>query len=371
MTPAPHSAGTAGGLLTIDLDAIVANWRLLRERMGAGRDSAAVVKADAYGLGAGPVARTLAAAGCGRFFVALPAEGVALRAVLPDHPIHVLSGPFADTLPLFAAHRLRPVLNTPEQVAEWLAQGPPEIPYGVHVDTGMNRLGLSLADFESLADRIDPEIVISHLACADEAGHPLTAAQVARFRAVRHRLPRAIACLANSSGHFIDGELGDGALFDLGRPGVALYGGNPRPGTPNPMRQVVTLQLKILQVRRVDTPGTVGYGATRRVGGGTRLATVAAGYADGLPRSLSNAGWGLLGDVRVPVAGRVSMDLITFDVTAAAEPAARPGGEITLLDHRHTVDDLATEAGTIPYEILTSLGRRYGRRYLGGAGAGA
>lgn len=372
MTPRPPPApDAAGGLLTIDLGAIADNWRLLRDRMGPGRTSAGVVKADGYGLGAAAVARTLAAAGCRTFFVALPEEGAALRASLPDHPIYVLSGPFPGSLPLFARHGLRPVLNSPEQVRDWLAHAPTDWPYAVHVDTGMNRLGLSLDDVAALADRLDPAIVMSHLACADEPGHPLTATQVERFRAVRARLPRAVACLANSPGHFIDREFGPDALFDLGRPGVALYGGNPCPGTPNPMRQVVTLQLKILQVRRVDTPQTVGYGASHRIAGGTRLATVAAGYADGLLRSLSNSGHGMLGGVRVPVAGRVSMDLITFDVSAVAEHAARPGALISVLDDHHTVDDLAREAGTIPYEILTSLGRRYARRYVGGATRGA
>lgn len=369
--PSSPSPDHAGGLLTIDLGAIAWNWRLLRDRMGPGRTSAGVIKADGYGLGAPAVARTLAAAGCRTFFVALPEEGVRLRAALPGHPIYVLSGPLGDSLPLFTDHNLRPVLNTPEQVQAWLSHAPADRPYALHVDTGMNRLGLTPAEFDTLADRLAPAIVMSHLACADQDGHPLTAEQVARFRAVRNRLPDAVACLANSPGHFIDDALGADALFDLGRPGVALYGGNPTPGRPNPMRQVVTLQLRILQVRRVDTPGTVGYGASRRVSGGARLATVAAGYADGLLRSLGNNGWGMLGAVRVPVAGRVSMDLITFDVSAVAEDEARPGAWITVLDDRHTIDDLAAEAGTIPYEILTSLGRRYARRYEGGSADGS
>ncbi len=371
MTASPFSApDTAGGLLTIDLGAIADNWRLLRDRMGPGKTSAGVVKADGYGLGAAAVARTLAAAGCDTFFVALPEEGVTLRASLPGHPIYVLSGPFPGSLPLFARHDLRPVLNTPEQVADWLSHGPADQPYAVHLDTGMTRLGLSERDFAALAGRLNPAILMSHLACADEPGHPLTATQVQAFAAARRALPDAVACLANSSGHFIDLDLGTDALFDLGRPGIALYGGNPRPGSPNPMRQVVTLQLKILQVRRVDTPRTVGYGATHRAEEGARLATVAAGYADGLPRSLSGRGVGRLGGVRVPVAGRVSMDLITFDVSAAAEEEARPGGLIALLDDQHTIDDLAREAGTIPYEILTSLGRRYARRYVGDSRGG-
>lgn len=352
----------AGGLLTIDLAAIAENWRILCRRMGPGRESAGVVKADGYGLGLGPVARTLAAAGCRTFFVALPEEGLRLRRILPENPIYVLSGPLPGTEALFIEHALIPVLNSAEQVRAWRAHAP-SAPYGLHVDTGMNRLGISADSLPTLPDDLAPALVMSHLACADEPGHPLNARQLALFREVRARFPGAVASFANSSGHF----LGADYLFDLGRPGVSLYGGNPQPGTPNPMRQVVTLQAKILQVRRVDTPQTVGYGATRRIPGGARLATVATGYADGLLRSLSNTGWGRLGGQRVPVVGRVSMDLIVFDVTAVPEDQARPGQAIVLLDAEHTVDDLAQEAGTIPYEILTSLGRRYARRYRGTA----
>lgn len=361
MPPLPRvPEAAAGGILTVDLDAIADNWRILSKRMGRGRTSAAVVKADAYGLGAARVAPVLAKAGAPCFFVALPHEGVRLRAVLPKHPIYVLSGPLPGTEPLFYANALRPVLNTPEQVATWLAQWP-GVPYALHVDTGMNRLGLTLSEFDTLASRLDPEIVLSHLACGDESGHPLNTTQLAAFQGVRDRLPRAKASLANSSGHF----LGDEYLFDLGRPGVALYGGNPTPGQPNPMRPVARLDLRVLQVRQIDSSGSVGYGATHSISGGCRVATVAAGYADGLLRSLGNAGFGHLGDIRVPIVGRVSMDLISFDVTAAPDAAA--GDLISVLDSRHTIDDLATEAGTIPYEILTSLGRRYARRHVGGA----
>lgn len=365
----PHTGQTAprrtpeaaaGGLLTVDLGAIADNWRLLNGRMGKGRSSAAVVKADAYGLGADRVAPVLAKAGAPCFFVALPDEGVRLRAVLPKHPIYVLSGPLPGTEPMFYANALRPVLNSPEQVAIWLAQWP-GVPYALQVDTGMNRLGLTMTEFEALADRLDPKIVLSHLACADEPDHPLNARQRVAFQSVRDRLPKAKASLANSSGHF----LGADYLFDLGRPGVALYGGNPAPGKPNPMHPVVRLDLRILQVRQIDSAGSVGYGATHSISEGRRVATVAAGYADGLLRSMGNAGSGHLGDIRVPMVGRVSMDLITFDVTDVA--AAKAGDMISVLDHRHTIDDMATEAGTIPYEILTSLGQRYARRHVGGA----
>lgn len=363
MTPSPWSCNPAhaGGFLTVDLDAVVENWRILCRRMPEGRDSAAVVKADAYGLGAEVVGQALAGAGCRTFFVALAEEGIRLRKALPDLPIYVLSGPFPGAIPTFRAHNLRPVLNCPTQVNAWLEHCP-DLPYALHVDTGMNRLGLTRAEFGALRDTLAPAVIMSHLACGDEPDNPLNTRQLANFREVRAAFPGAVASLANSPGHFLGPEYG----FDLGRPGVAIYGGNPTPGRPNPMKPVVGLELRVIQVRQIDSPQAVGYGATHRVSGGARLATVAAGYADGLLRSLSNTGWGTLAGVRVPVVGRVSMDLITFDVSAVPAAEATPGAFISLLDGEHTVDDLAAEAGTIPYEILTSLGRRYARRYIGG-----
>ncbi|MFA7429793.1 MAG: alanine racemase C-terminal domain-containing protein, partial [Rhodospirillaceae bacterium] len=259
-------------------------------------------------------------------------------------------------------HRLIPVVNTLEQAADWLAHAPAGASHALHVDTGMTRLGLPPEELGSLPSGFAPCLVMSHLACADEAGHALNAAQLAAFAEARRRYPAAEASLANSSGVFLGPDYG----FDLGRPGVALYGGNPTPGAPNPMRQVVTLDARILQVRRVDTPRTVGYGATHQSAGGTRLATVAAGYADGVFRALSNVGKGILGDQMVPMVGRVSMDLIVFDVTAAPAELARPGQSITLIGRGHTLDAMAAEAGTISYEILTSLGHRFARTYGGG-----
>jgi alanine racemase len=237
----------------------------------------------------------------------------------------------------------------------------------------MSRLGLPEDELETLAseperlDGIELALVMSHLACADEPGHPLNAEQLARFSAARARLPTAMASFANSSGIFLGAEY----HFDLGRPGVALYGINPTPGRPNPMRQVVRLQGKILQVREIDAPRTVGYGATHRAAGPTRVATVAVGYADGYLRSLSNRGSAWLGNQRVPVVGRVSMDLITLDVTGASPDSAHPGAFVDLIgpelsaDPELTVDDVAAAAGTIGYEILTALGQRYHRIYQG------
>lgn len=351
----------AGAILTVDLGAIAANWRALRDRHGT--DCAGVVKADAYGLGLGPVARVLARAGCRVFCVAMPEEGLRLRRILPDATILVLSGPLPGGEGLFAAHALVPILNSLEQVAAWRAHAPAGAAYGLHVDTGMNRLGLPLADVDALPADFAPGWLLSHLACADEPGHALNAGQLAAFRALRARFPGAVASLANSAGLL----LGRDYAFDLGRPGIGVYGGHPCPGHgPNPMAPVVRLDARIVQVRRVDTPQTVGYGASHRCEGGSLLATVAAGYADGLPRTLSNRGRGMLGEQLVPMVGRVSMDLTVFDVTAAGPDLARPGAFITLIGPHHSVDDLAAEAGTIPYEILTALGRRHARRHIGG-----
>lgn len=369
---APGSNGsmdTSGALLTIDLDALVANWRALRARHARGA-CAGVVKADAYGLGMAAVAPALARAGCTVFFVAHLDEGIALRALLPDADIHVLNGLLPGTGPVFAEHRLIPVLNSLAAIDEWrrFAAGHGNVPAAdVHVDTGMRRLGLPPYELDAVAD--DPgrlagmrlDSILSHLACADEPDHPLNAEQLGLFTAALSRLPRARRSFANSSGLFLEPEY----HFDLGRPGIAVYGGNPVPGRANPMRQVVRLQGRILQVRDVDTPQTVGYGATYRVTEPGRVATVAVGYADGYLRSLSSAGTAFVGNRPAPVIGRVSMDLITLDVSRVPDSAAVPGATVDLIGPANPVDDVAARAGTISYEILTSLGARYKRAYVG------
>jgi alanine racemase len=376
-SPAPGAdpaAARAGALLTVDLDAVQANYRRLKQELG-GVACAAAVKADAYGLGMGQVAPALAAAGARSFFVALPDEGIALREILtesaPAAEIFVLNGPMRGAEADYLARGLLPVLNSLDDLDHWRAvaarQGRP-LPAALHVDIGMSRLGLPGDELDVLAadhgrlDGLELRYVMSHLACADDAASPMNAGQLDAFRAALKRLPPAPASFANSSGIF----LGPDYHFDLGRPGAALYGVNPTPGRPNPMRQVVRLQGKILQVRIVDAPQCVGYGATHRVSGPTRLATVAVGYADGYLRSLSNRGIGHVSGARVPVVGRVSMDLVTFDVSAVPADAARPGNTIDLLDPDLGVDELGARAGTIGYEILTALGRRYHRSYLGG-----
>ncbi len=365
----------AGAILTIDLDAIVGNYARLRDR-APGAECAAVVKADAYGLGIGRVAPALAAAGCRVFFVALPDEGVALRSALAEAEIHVLGGAPAGAEADFAEHRLIPTLNSLGDIEAWsrfAARRGQALAAAIHLDTGMSRLGLSPEEAARLAGEperlanLEVKGVMSHLACAETPDHPLNAEQLARFTRLRPSLPEAVTSFANSSGIF----LGVDYHFDLVRPGAALYGVNPHPGAPNPMAQVLRLQGKILQVRDVDSPQTVGYGALHRVAGPARLATVAVGYADGYPRSLGGSGAAYVGDVRAPVVGRVSMDLITLDVSRVPESDAVPGALVDLIGPRMTIDDLAERAGTISYEILTSLGARYHRAYKGGGASRA
>ncbi len=362
----------AGGILRIDLGAIVANWRLLKGKLANGADCAAVVKADAYGLGMAEVAPALHKAGCRVFFVALAEEALALRALLPDTEIHVFSGATADSLPDLARQRIVPVLNSLEQIAAATAfarTSGTALAADIHVDTGMNRLGLEARELAALAGDpgrlagLDLRLVMSHLACADEPGHPLSARQLAAFHAARAQIPAlagATPSFANSAGIF----LGPDYHFALARPGAALYGLKPQNSAPNPMAQVVRLQGKILQVRDVDTPMTVGYGAAHRVTGKARIATVGVGYADGYRQSLTNRGHAYLGDMRVPVVGRVSMDLIALDVSQAPAAAAVPGALVDLLGPQHDADALAAEAQTIGYEILTGLGRRFHRVYV-------
>lgn len=376
-SPAPaeeRAAARASALLTIDLAAIQENYRRLCARL-RGVPAAPVVKADAYGLGVAQVAPALARAGAESFFVAQIDEGIALRKTLsrdwPDAGIAVLVGPLPGAELDFLEHGLLPVLNSLEDIDRWRALAAREdraLQALLHLDSGMNRLGLTPGEVGALCDDpgrlhgIKPGCIMSHLACAEQADNPLNRQQRETFAAARARLPAMPASLANSSGIF----LGSDYHFDLARPGAALYGINPTPGQPNPMAQVVRLQGKILQVRRIDAPQSVGYGATHRARAATRVATVGVGYADGYLRSLSNRGTAFIGGQRVAVIGRVSMDLITLDVTSLPEQATRPGTLVELIDPERGPDALAEEAGTIGYEILTALGRRYHRTYLAG-----
>ncbi|MDH3702041.1 MAG: alanine racemase [Alphaproteobacteria bacterium] len=354
--------------LTIDLAALSANYRLLADRAKPAR-CAAVVKADAYGLGVAAAAPCLYDAGCRVFFVAHLVEGIELRALLDDPAVEifVFNGLLPGEEDLFLQHRLCPALNDLGQIERWSAFGGrngPQ-PAAIHLDTGMSRLGLPPQELDILAadpsklDGVALRCIMSHLACADTPNHPLNREQLHAFRAALPRLPNTAASLAASSGIF----LGPDYHFDLVRPGVALYGVAPVAGEPNPMQQVINLQGKIIQIRDVDAPRTVGYGATHQFAGPSRVATVAAGYADGYLRSLSGRGTAFIDDIAVPIVGRVSMDLITLDITKA--PRAKLGDFVELIGPHHDADAVAREAGTIGYEILTALGRRYARHYTG------
>lgn len=342
----------ASGTLRIDLGAVVANWRALAARSAGA--TGAVVKADAYGLGVGPVARALAGAGARSFFVALAGEGVTLREVIGDGPeIYLLSGHMAGDAEAIEGARLIPLLNSVDQMLRHV-EALPGSAFGIQLDTGMNRLGMEPAEFSAIreiAAAQGPQLLMSHLACADEPDHPMNARQLATFREMTDGLniPRSLA----ATGGIL---LGSDHHFDLTRPGVGLFGGLPFAEA----RPVVTLDLPVIQIRDVETGETVGYSNTWRARRPSRVATVAAGYADGILRA-SGIGARLHtpGGVACPVIGRISMDLITADVTdLEAEPDV-----LQILGQHQGVDDLATAAGTIGYEILTALGARYTRTY--------
>ena len=364
-------AARTGAVLTVDLDAIAANYRLLAQR-AAGAAVAGVMKADAYGLGMAQVAPALVRAGCRVFFTAHLEEGMRLRGIVPaDSTIYVLHGPPPGTAADFIAHGLVPVLNDPGQVREWsaaCAHAGRRLAAAVQVDSGMSRMGLSSADLAALGDPRDwlaafgPVLLMSHLACADVPGHPMNARQRQRFDAIRAAFPALPASLANSSAVF----LGPDFRYNLVRPGAALYGINPQPGHANPLRQAVSLDARIVQVRTIDAGDAVGYGARYVADGTRRIATIAVGYADGWLRALSGRGCAYIDGVRVPIAGTVSMDSITLDVTGIPDARLQPGMAVELLGPNQHVDAVAAEAGTIGYEVLTRLGARFERRYVGG-----
>jgi alanine racemase len=364
-------------ILTVDLDVIAANYRLLRQKVGDAI-CAAAVKADGYGLGAIQVAPALYRAGCRDFFVATLDEGLVLREVVGrDARIYILNGLAPGNVDLMLRVGLTPVLNGPRDAESWAgydwasvhAAPPPAV---LQLDTGMSRLGFGRADLDHLMasnflDRFPPALVISHLGCADDPASPMNARQLATFQArvaaLEGRVAAAPKCsLAASSGIF----LGADYHFDLVRPGAALYGISPVPGQSNPLRPVLRLQAKILQVHDVDAGTLVGYGATHKCAHPTRIATIACGYADGLFRALSSQGAVHVGDYRAPIVGRVSMDLLSIDVGAVPPDLARPGLTVDIIGPHQDVDTLARDAATIGYEVLTGLGPRFHRIYQGG-----
>ena len=366
---------TATGVLTVDLDAIVANWRKL-EKAAVPAECAAVIKADAYGCGVDPVARALAAAGCKTFFVATLDEARAARAAVPSATIYALDGFFQNCGDAFAKIDCKPVIGDLNELAEWdvfCRRSGWAGSAAIHIDTGMNRLGLSITEAQGIIPRINAgdhgiTLVMSHLACAEALNHPLNAKQLATFREIASLFTGVPASLSNSSGIFLSPQF----LFDLVRPGAALYGVNPTPEADNPMQPVVDLKARIVHVRNVEKGDSVGYGGTWTARRPTRLAIVSAGYADGYFRAAgSNDGTRgaevVVAGKRCPIAGRVSMDLMAVDVTDLEKNAVRRGHMVTLIGEGITVDELAHHFGTIGYEVLTSLGPRYARIYKGGA----
>jgi alanine racemase len=357
--------------LTVRLGALAANYREVLRRAGPAA-VAPVVKANAYGMGLAPVAHALAAAGADSLFVARLEEGIAARELLPQTRVFVLDGLARDTAPALFAHRLIPVLNSLEELAEWSALALGEhrdLDAALHVDTGMNRSGFSHSDLSQLVANlrkalagINLVLIMSHLARADEPDRDMNWVQLARFRAALALLPPAPASLAASAGI----ELGRDYRFDLVRPGIAVYGGNPMPPRPNPYRTVAVLSGRVLQVRHIDVGETVGYAAGFTAARRSVLVTVAAGYADGLIRAMAGKGRAAIAGVYVPFAGRISMDLLALDATNVPETALVRGAEVEFLGDTVTLEEVAEAAGTITHEILASLGPRAHRVYVDG-----
>lgn len=363
------AALSAGGILTIDLAALRANYKLIADMLAPTR-AAAVVKADAYGLGADKVAPQFYAAGCRDFFVAHLNEAIALQPHLAnDVTIYVLNGLQPQTEQLCAKNNIIPVLNSMEQLRNWVALAKVQnrrLPALLQLDTGMARLGLSepelrelLADL-SLLEAIDIKYVISHLAAADNPDSPQSQAQLTQMQAALKQLPHFPVAFSNSGGSFLQSAY----RYDLARPGIALYGGAPQENKPNPMHPVVSLQARVIQCRTVPAQTLVGYSGSYTTKAETRIATIAVGYADGWPRHLSNKGAAYYGDTRLPVIGRVSMDSITLDITALPEGTLKLGSLVELIGERQTLEQVARDAGTISYDILTALGHRYHRTYI-------
>jgi alanine racemase len=359
-------------VLEVHLDRVARNWLFFKKKLKSGADCAAVVKADAYGLGAAEVSRALFDQGCRHFFVAQAGEAALLRKALPekDAVIYVLGGPWGMKPSDFTRLGCLPVLNSPQDIETWAhaaAKAGKKLPAVLHLDTGMNRLGLSKVETSALAeDRaalqgIQLRYIMSHLACADEPAHAMNARQLKDFNARIAAL--GLPCrysLANSAGIL----LGPAYHFDLVRPGCGLYGINPSEVQPNPMLGTVTLKARILQTRNIDISSTVGYGASYKARKPLKSVTISAGYADGYLRSATGSGQVFIGGEKCPVIGRVSMDTIIADTThLKRQPEAGDWAEI--IGPHQTADEVAAQAKTIGYEVLTSLGKRYKREYTG------
>ena len=370
--PAPSAgptAGEAGGILTIDLGAIVANHKMLQSK-ATPAICAAVVKGDAYGCGIDQVTAALKGAGCQTFFVAHLSEARRVRAVAREATIYVLNGFSAEAGQSFVDTQARPVINSLIELAEWdhfVSSTGFAGSAALHVDTGMNRLGVTIEEAAAIAAHIRSDshhiaLVMSHLACADRPELPLNDQQIRQFREIRSLFRGIGSSLANSSGIFLDAS----TYCDVVRPGIALYGGNPTPGKPNPMKPVVDVKVHILQVRNIAKGAAVGYGSTWTARRDSRIVVIAAGYADGVPRAAAITEGAkprevLVAGKRCRIVGRISMDLMALDVTDLPVSAVRRGQMVTLIGDGLPLDEVAAQAGTISYELLTNLGRRFHR----------
>lgn len=365
-----YDGNAATARLTINLKALAANWQIMRD-LSQGVQCGAAVKADAYGTGISKVGPALYSAGCRDFFVADANEGAQLRRLLPDAKIYVLNGAFPGAMAQITRNKLIPILNSNEQVRYWRDQTDGSVAV-LHIDTGMSRMGVTPDEARNIAagSTWTPELVMSHFACADAPDHPLNQQQINQFAELRSLFPNSRASLANSAGI----HLGTPAHFDLTRPGIALYGGQAVNDVANPMQPVVTAEARIMTNRTCTAGQSVSYGATHRFTRQTRLAVCGIGYADGFLRSGSGSGvplrkeiaqgaTGAINGYRVPLVGRVTMDLVMFDVTDLPDDTALAGEWIELFGPTIPIDEAAQAAGTVGYELLTSLGRRYARSY--------
>jgi len=369
----PHPSDLYGGRLTIDLDAIASNWRFLDSRTDGTTECAVAIKGNAYGTGQERVAPALYEAGCRTFFAAVPTEAVDLRRLLPDAVIYALDGLFPGTGTHFLEHDIRPVLGSLEELVEWAdlckAAGK-SLDAAVHVDTGIHRLGLAAAEFgaamtdKGLLGPFRPSLIMSHLACGSVPDNPMNRRQLDRFRQITDPFSDIPRSLANSAGVL----MGPDYHFDLVRPGISVYGGQAIESEPNPMAPVAKVEARIMIVRDVPEGDTIGYGATQTAGRPLKNAVVAAGYADGMLRRASSSderpgGFGVIGGYRAPILGRISMDMITLDVTEVPDHLLKRGAFVEMLGPQVAASDLAAYAETIDYEYLTSLGRRFERVY--------
>jgi len=357
---------TASGVLTINLEALTQNYNLLKSTVGESCDVAGVVKANAYGLGLEKVTKALLKQNCSKFFVATLDEAIALRAINSDIIIYLLGGLFKGAEDIYIAQNITPVLNSLDEIKRYQALSSEHKNAILHFDTGMSRLGLDLSETQAILN--DPTLlsgikltyIMSHFACADDKDHSMTIEQANKFAQIAEHFPNSLKSLANSSGVFRDTQ----HHYDLARPGISLYGGNPTPETQNPMKNVVELQCRILQIRDSKIGDSVGYSATHTLDQNTQIATLSCGYADGLLRSNSNKAYVYWQGQACPVLGRISMDLITIDIGNITGQKPQIGDMVEILGPNQNIDDLATNAGTISYEILTSLGARYKRHYI-------